>query len=128
MIFEYCRYKADVRGKDLKLARPQLATQEEVRLAPEQPRPLAVPPAPPPPCHALLLPPPRVTVTLCRVVEPSKDDSRNMIYKNTKYFCKRCDIYICNACFTSDCLDHDVQWIGNATFACESIYHKPAAG
>ena len=110
----------------MKLARPQLATQEEVSPAPEQTRPLALPPAPPPPRHALLLPPPRVSVTVCRVVEPGKDDTRNMIYKNTKYFCKQCDFYICNACLTTQCFNHDVQWIGNSTFICECPKHKPS--
>ena len=68
--------------------------------------------------------PGRLRINECEVKENKADDSK-MIYKNTKYFCKKCDIYICNGCFTTECMNHDVQWIGNATFMCESYYHKP---
>jgi len=52
--------------------------------------------------------------------------SPNIIYKNSKFYCKSCNEHICNACFTTECMDHNVQWLGNATFRCESTYHKPS--
>lgn len=75
-------------------------------------------------CQATIVLPGFARVSEVEVKE-NKDDNSRMIYKNTKYFCRKCDIYICNGCFSSDCMNHDVQWIGNATFACESFYHKP---
>ena len=129
----FFRFKADVRGKDVKLGKIQKAQINEI--VSERTQPLSN--TSPAPCHALVEVSGRIKVTVCRVytadISPSvpeiipKDDNCRMIYKNTKYFCKRCDIYICNGCFSSDCMNHDVQWIGNATFACESIYHKPVA-
>jgi len=87
---------------------------------------------------------PAVTFEKCTVVvlEPAKlalrvfpnlneckykkeEEFPNYIYKNSKYYCKRCNEYICNSCFTTECIDHDVQWMGNATFRCESPCHKP---
>jgi len=86
---------------------------------------------------------PAVTFDKCTVVfpEPAKlarrvfpnlkeckykkeEEFPNYIYKNSKYYCKRCNEYICNTCFTTECIDHDVQWMGNATFRCESPGHK----
>jgi len=44
--------------------------------------------------------------------------------KQVKYFCKNCNVDVCNACFSSVCSGHQVQWIGSAFFHCASPYHK----
>ena len=44
--------------------------------------------------------------------------------KQTKYFCKKCKADVCNACFTTVCSAHNVQFIGTAMFHCESPFHK----
>ena len=129
----FFRFKADVWGKDVKLGKIQKAQINEIISEKTQ----QMSHLSPTPCQAILEVPGKIKVIVCRVYtadySPSvpeiipKDDNCRMIYKNTKYFCKRCDIYICNGCFSSDCMNHDVQWIGNATFVCESIYHKPVA-
>merc|ERR1712013_303131 len=41
-----------------------------------------------------------------------------------KYFCKKCNLDICNACFSTVCSSHMVQWIGSAFFHCQSPHHK----
>ncbi|XP_023346506.1 uncharacterized protein LOC111715423 isoform X1 [Eurytemora carolleeae] len=43
--------------------------------------------------------------------------------KQTKFYCKQCKTDICNACFTSFCAGHNVQWIGQATFLCQARLH-----
>ena len=74
-------------------------------------------------CVASLSRPDRV-LTLHLEIREDKDDNSRLIYKNTKYYCKQCDHYICNGCLTSHCFNHDVQWIGNTTFICECPKHK----
>ena len=83
---------------------------------------------------------PAIIIDKCKIIEPERvrtvylnikeckqeKDLPNFIYKNTKFYCKTCNEYICNGCFTTECIDHDVQWLGNATFRCESPYHKPS--
>jgi len=44
--------------------------------------------------------------------------------KQVKYFCKKCNLDICNACFSTVCSSHMVQWIGSAFFHCQSPHHK----
>jgi len=46
--------------------------------------------------------------------------------KQTKYFCKKCKTDVCNACFTTVCSSHNVQFIGTSKFHCESPFHKIA--
>jgi len=132
------RFKADVRGKDVKLGKVHKAEVGVLYDISEETQPLTVWNN----CHlcqaSVILSDRHIVSKETRQVKECpqekefppetqiimKDDISNIIYKNTKYFCKKCDIYICNACFSNDCMNHDVQWIGNATFACESIYHK----
>ena len=59
----------------------------------------------------------RVEVRECQV-------EKNYIYKNTKYFCRTCSLDICNACFTTECSAHHLQWLGVATFNCYCPQHK----
>jgi len=40
------------------------------------------------------------------------------VLKQTKYFCKTCSLTICNSCFTRGCSAHNVDWMGQAKFAC----------
>ena len=58
--------------------------------------------------------------------EKKKEEAElpNLIYKKPKFYCKTCQAHICNNCFTSECMDHVVQWLGNATFRCESVGHE----
>ena len=51
-------------------------------------------------------------------------EEKNFIYKNTKFFCRTCSFDICNDCFITECSNHDVQWLGVATFNCYSPEHK----
>jgi len=44
--------------------------------------------------------------------------------KQTKYFCRQCKVDICNACFSTVCSGHTVQWIGSACFHCASPSHR----
>jgi len=44
--------------------------------------------------------------------------------KQTKYYCKKCNIDQCNNCFSKSCTGHNVQWIGQATFICQSALHQ----
>jgi len=44
--------------------------------------------------------------------------------KQVKYFCKNCDLDVCNQCFRTVCSSHLVQWIGSACFHCASPFHK----
>ena len=44
--------------------------------------------------------------------------------KQTRYFCKTCKVDICNACFSSVCNVHNVQFLGAAYFHCKSPFHK----
>ena len=117
----HSRFKADVRGKDVKLGKVHKAVvnkivwEETSNLSLVSDEKLS---------QATLVLPSFAMINECKV-NKNKDDNCRMIYKNTKYFCRKCDIYICNGCFSSDCMNHDVQWIGNATFVCESFYHKP---
>ena len=74
----------------------------------------------------------------CKIVEPDRvnvsdvetemckkeRESTNIVYKNSKFYCKTCNENICNNCFTTECMDHVVQWLGNATFTCDSASHK----
>merc|ERR1711973_1038805 len=132
------RFKADVRGKDLKLGKVHKAEVGVLYDISEETQPLTVWNNSHLCQASVILSDRHIVRKETRQVKECpqekefspetqiimKDDISNIIYKNTKYFCKKCDIYICNACFSNDCMNHDVQWIGNATFACESIYHK----
>jgi len=52
-------------------------------------------------------------------------DARNVgPPKQVKYFCKKCNLDICNACFSTVCSSHMVQWIGSSFFHCASPHHK----
>ena len=44
--------------------------------------------------------------------------------KQTRYFCKNCNADICNACFSSVCSAHNVQFLGAGYFHCKSPFHK----
>ena len=44
--------------------------------------------------------------------------------KQTRYFCKTCNTDVCNACFSSVCGSHNVQFLGSAYFHCKSPFHK----
>jgi hypothetical protein len=44
--------------------------------------------------------------------------------KQTRYFCKNCKADICNACFSSVCSAHNVQFLGAGYFHCKSPFHK----
>ena len=44
--------------------------------------------------------------------------------KQTRYFCKTCKADICNACFSSVCSAHNVQFLGAGYFHCKSPFHK----
>ena len=44
--------------------------------------------------------------------------------KQTRYFCKTCLKDVCNACFSSVCGSHNVQFLGAAYFHCQSPFHK----
>jgi len=44
--------------------------------------------------------------------------------KQTKYFCRQCRVDVCNVCLTrTACAGHNVQFLGQATFACQSAAH-----
>merc|ERR1711915_201380 len=66
--------------------------------------------------------PSRVITTEVSVKKCEKE--KNFIYKNSKYFCRSCNIDICNDCFTSGCSAHDVQWLGSSSFSCLSPQHS----
>jgi len=66
-----------------------------------------------------------VKVRDCKEQKKNEEaDLPNLIFKKPKFYCKTCEAYICNNCFTSDCMDHVVQWLGNATFRCEAVRHE----
>lgn len=44
--------------------------------------------------------------------------------KQTRYYCKKCTIDVCNLCFTKSCTGHAVQFLGQSKFICESPYHQ----
>jgi len=44
--------------------------------------------------------------------------------KQTRYYCKKCTIDVCNLCFTKTCTGHAVQFLGQSKFVCESPYHQ----
>lgn len=44
--------------------------------------------------------------------------------KQTRYFCKTCNVNVCNVCFTSTCGAHNVQFLGSSYFHCQSPFHK----
>ena len=44
--------------------------------------------------------------------------------KQTRYYCKTCGANVCNACFTTRCGTHNVQFLGSAYFHCQSSFHK----
>ena len=44
--------------------------------------------------------------------------------KQARYYCKTCKADVCNACFSSTCSAHNVQFLGSAYFHCASPYHK----
>ena len=44
--------------------------------------------------------------------------------KQTRYFCRNCKADICNACFSTVCSAHNVQFLGAAYFHCKSPFHK----
>ena len=116
------RQKPDVRGRDVGVPKLKEAKIETIRL--EVTEPLSISNIS---CVAeLLLPQHHRAFSLSPEIREDKDDNSNMIYKNTKYYCKQCDFYICNACLTTQCFKHDVQWIGNSTFICECPKHKPS--
>ena len=111
-----------MRGKDVGTPKLKEAKIETIRL--EETEPLSISTIS---CQAVI----QITKlqrasSLTPELREDKDDNCRMIYKNTKYYCKQCDFYICNACLTSQCFKHDVQWIGNSTFICECPKHKPS--
>ena len=48
---------------------------------------------------------------------------KNILRRNPKYFCINCTTDLCKDCFKSNCITHNVQWLGNALFRCTSPYH-----
>ena len=44
--------------------------------------------------------------------------------RQTRYFCKTCNADVCNACFSSRCGTHNVQFLGAAYFHCKSPFHR----
>ena len=121
------RQKPDVRGKEVGTQRQRVkkAMTEIIRLEEEETLPLQIS-TDYYHCVPVLYKPDRGFLSCVHQdIREDKDDKSNMIYKNTKYYCKQCDGYICNGCLSSQCFNHDVQWIGNSTFVCEGPHHKP---
>jgi len=44
--------------------------------------------------------------------------------KQTRYFCKTCNVNVCNVCVSSTCGAHNVQFLGSGYFHCQSPHHK----
>ena len=44
--------------------------------------------------------------------------------KQTRYFCKTCNVNVCNVCVSSSCGAHNVQFLGSGYFHCQSSKHK----
>ena len=120
------RQKPDVRGKEVGTQRQRVkkAMTEIISLEEEETLPLQIS-TDYYHCVPVLYKPDRGFLSCVHPdIREDKDDKSNMIYKNTKYYCKQCDGYICNGCLSSQCFNHDVQWIGNSTFVCEGPHHK----
>jgi len=64
----------------------------------------------------------RIRVTKTEIREECNVRMRSV--KSPKYFCRSCEVDICKKCLQSWCNAHDVQWIGNHTFNCESPNHR----
>ena len=48
----------------------------------------------------------------------------SVIIPHPMYFCISCNQDLCKTCFTSNCISHNVVWIGNISFECVSLYHR----
>lgn len=71
-------------------------------------------------------------LTVAQIVQnkttPSIPDQSNVAHlknaapklKQSKYFCEKCKLSVCTACFKKNCGAHSVQFKGTATFSCEA--------
>merc|ERR1711971_249560 len=64
----------------------------------------------------------RIRVTKTEIREECNVRMRSV--KSPKYYCRSCEVDICKKCLQSWCNAHDVQWIGNNTFNCQSPNHR----
>ena len=64
----------------------------------------------------------RIRVTKTEIREECNVRMRSV--KSPKYYCRSCAVDICKKCLQSWCNAHDVQWIGNHTFNCQSPNHR----
>lgn len=115
------KIRPDVRGKDVEHQKVKTAEETDEVFEVAKPFPAVIY------GKCTILEPERVRTLYLNIKEcKKKDDLPNFIYKKPKFYCKTCNEYICNNCFTTECMDHVVQWLGNATFRCESPCHKPS--
>lgn len=64
----------------------------------------------------------RIRVTATEVREEFNVRTKNR--KHPKYFCKSCSKEICKDCLQSRCNSHNVHWLGNQNFNCDSSSHR----
>ena len=50
--------------------------------------------------------------------------TRSVIIPHPMNFCISCSQDVCKTCVTSNCISHNVVWIGNSSFLSATLYHR----